>query len=446
MATRCGSRTPLSNRDSGSVARIVLNTFGSFGDLHPYLAIAIELRRRGHRPLLATSEVYRAKVEAEGVEFAPVRPNVGDLVERQDLLKKLWHPARGTEYLIRDYLMPQVNESCQDLLAACSGADLLLTHFAAYAGATVAEVLKLPWLSIALQPSIFLSVEDPPVLPPLWLRHLYRMGSPVTTAIFALGKRRVRSWARPLLRLRERLGLPVTANPVFEGQYSPFGTLALFSEHFARPQSDWPVPVTVCGFVFYDRRGEGFSGQDAESDLEHFLEDGPAPVVFTLGSSAVMHPGDFYRESLGAAQRLGIRAVLLAGIKERDHLPENLPNSILVAEYVPYSELLPRAALTVHQGGVGTTAQALRAGHPTIAVPWSHDQPDNAERLRKLGVSRTIPRWRYRAGMIAGEVERLLRDSAMQQRAAELGAKIAAEDGLARACDAIESTVRAIES
>jgi len=424
------------------VARIVLNTFGSFGDLHPYLAIAIELRRRGHRPLIGTSEVYRAKVQAEGIEFAPVRPNVGDLLERPDLLEKLWHPERGTEYLIRDYLMPQVEESYQDLLAASNGADLLLTHFAAYAGATVAEMLKMRWLSIALQPSIFLSAEDPPVLPPLWLRHLYPLGRPVTVALFAVGKLRVRRWARPLFQLRRRLRLSTAANPVFEGQYSPFGTLALFSQSFAKPQTDWPSNVTVCGFVFYDRRGEGFDGQDANNDLEQFLREGPAPVVFTLGSSAVMHPGDFYRESLRAAQFLGMRAVLLAGIKERDHLPGNLPASILVAEYAPYSQILPHAALTVHQGGIGTTAQALRAGHPTIVVPWSHDQPDNAERLRKLGVSRTIPRSRYRAQLVTREIEASLGDSGAKQRAAELGSKIAAEDGLDRACDAIESVLR----
>jgi UDP:flavonoid glycosyltransferase YjiC (YdhE family) len=423
------------------VARIVLNTFGSFGDLHPYLAIAIELRKRGHSTLVATSEVYRAKIEAESVEFAPVRPDVGELLERPDLLEKLWNPTHGTEYLIRDYLMPQVDESYLDLLDACARADLLITHFAAYAGPTVAEVLKLRWLSAALQPSIFLSLYDPPLLPPLWLKHLYHLGHPVTAAIFALGKLRVRSWAKPLLDLRRRLGLSTVVNPVFDGQYSPFGSLALFSRHFACPQRDWPPNVKTCGFIFYDRRGEGFGSAGISDDLTHFLDNGPAPVVFTLGSSAVMHPGAFYRESLAAVRHLGARAVLLVGANARDVLPPQLPSSTCAAEYAPYSELLPRAALTVHQGGIGTTAQALRAGKPMIVVPWSHDQPDNAERLRKLGVSRTVPRSRYTAARVAREIEHLLQDSGARQRAAELGAKIAAEDGLQSACDAIEAAL-----
>jgi UDP:flavonoid glycosyltransferase YjiC (YdhE family) len=421
------------------VARIVLNTFGSFGDLHPYLAIAIELRRRGHQPLIATSGVYRAKVEAEGIEFTPVRPDAGELLDRPDVMEKLWHPERGTEYLIRDYLMPRVEESYQDLKAACAGANLLLTHFAGYAGPTVAEALKIPWLSIALQPSVFLSAHDPPVLPPFWFRYVHRFGPPATKAAFLLGRRRVGTWVQPLLQLRQRLGLSIAQNPIFEGQFSPFGTLALFSPHIAKPQPDWPPNTITCGFVLYDRRGESFGEEDTTRDLSRFLEDGQPPVVFTLGSSAVMHPGSFYRESLLAAQKLGVRAVLLLGAKGGEQLPRNLPPFIFVTEYAPYSELMPRAALNVHQGGIGTTAHALRAGKPMIAVPWSHDQPDNAERVRRLGVSRTILRSRYEAPRVARELERLLRDSVTRRRAAELGTKVGGEDGLRIACDAVET-------
>lgn len=421
------------------MARIVLNTFGSFGDLHPYLAIAVELSKRGHRAVIAASEIYRVKVQAEGVGFAPVRPDVGELLNQPEFIAKLWDPNRGTEYLIRDYLMPHVEESYEDLRAACEGADLLMTHFAAYAGATVGELLKIRWLSVALQPSIFLSVYDPPVLPPVWLRHVYRLGRPTVSLMFRLGRRRVRSWAKPLLTLRRKLGLSIEAHPAFEGQFSPFGTLGLFSPHFARPQPDWPQNITMCGFVFYDRRGEGFGGeQSRETELTRFLDSGDPPVVFTLGSSAVMQPGSFFRESLAAAQKLGMRAVLLVGTNEVKGLPPASRGSVFIAEYAPFSKLMPRAAINVHQGGIGTTAQALRAGKPMIVVPWSHDQPDNAERLRRLGVSRTILRRRYRAERVAREIEALLQSGSARERAAELGRVIAAEAGLMNACDAIE--------
>jgi rhamnosyltransferase subunit B len=429
------------------LARIVLNTFGSFGDLHPYLAIAIELRRRGHDAVVATSGVYRQKVQAEGIEFVPVRPDAGELLGKPEFVEKLWHPERGTEYLIRDYLMPRVTEAYQDLLPACKRADLLVTHIAAYAGPTVAEILQLPWISIVLQPSLFLSTYDSPVVPPAWLRHLYVLGRGARAALFAAGKAWVRGWSRPLIEMRCKLGLPVTANPVFEGALSPYGSLALFSRQFATEQPDWPKNVQITGFVFYDRRGEGFAQYMSPTDekvterMSEFLDHGPPPVVFTLGSSAVMQPGAFYRESMTAAMKLGIRAILLAGADERAQLPRTIPDSIFVADYVPYSEILPRVALTVHQGGIGTTAQALRAGRPMLVVPWAHDQPDNAERLRRMGVAEWMDRRRYTAERAAWVIRALLDGGGYRERAAEIGAKVQQEDGLRTACDAIEAVL-----
>ncbi|MGH9583572.1 MAG: glycosyltransferase [Bryobacteraceae bacterium] len=421
------------------MARIVLHTFGSFGDLHPYLAIAARLRSRGHEPAIATSEFYRAKVVGEGIGFHGIRPDIGELLNDGALLRKLWHPRRGTEYLLRDYVLPAVEQSYADLLEACAGADLLLTHTAGYAGPVVAEKLGLRWLSVALQPTVFMSVYDPPVLAPApWLRHFYRFGRMPFAAAIAIAKRETRRWAEPIFRLRRRIGLPgVRANPIFEGQFSPFGTLALFSRHFAQPQPDWPLRVHVAGFAFYDRPGAvaGLKPANELEALERFLRDGPPPVLFTLGSSAVMQPGGFFRESIAAAQKLGIRAVLLVGGSgSRPQLPE----SMFAASYVPYSEIMPQAAAIVHQGGIGTTGQALRAGRPMLVVPWAHDQPDNAERIRKRGVGRMIPRARYTAGRAARELSRLLEDDGRAQRARELGAEIAAEDGAAEACGVIE--------
>jgi rhamnosyltransferase subunit B len=174
--------------------------------------------------------------------------------------------------------------------------------------------------------------------------------------------------------------------------------------------------------------------------LEHFLENGPAPVLFTLGSSAVMQPGEFFRESIAAVHALGLRAVLLAG-KGRDEIHNPLPDSILVKGYVPFSKIMPRAAAIVHQGGIGTTAQALRAGRPMLIAPWSHDQPDNAERVRRLGLGRTIPRNRYYAPRVANELRALLMDASYEQRTSEIAAHIAQEDGVMNACDAIEQSL-----
>lgn len=436
------------------MARVVFHTFGSLGDLHPYLAVAIGLRERGHEVAIATSAVYREKVEAEGVEFSAVRPDVGELLGDKDFLEKLWHPRLGSEYLIRRYLLPQLEQSYEDLLVACRGADLMLTHMAGYAGPIAADIMHVPWVSVALQPMVFFSAYDPPVISgAVWLRHLYSMGTVPFRILMRMAGRRLRVWAEPIQRLRERVGLPrLGVNPLLEGQFSRMATLALFSRHFATAQRDWPPNARVTGFVFYDRQRAMPRSADADAadeGLARFLEQGAAPVLFTLGSSAVMQPGTFYRESVAAVQMTGMRAVLLVGLLDqhqllRQQLPRPLPESIYVANYVRYSQIMPRSAAIVHQGGIGTTAQALRSGRPMLVVPWAHDQPDNAGRLRKLGVGRTIPRSRYTAARVARELAGLLNDKGYERRAKEIGAKIASEDGETAACDAVEGILRGL--
>lgn len=424
------------------MARIVLNTFGSFGDLHPYLALAIELQRRGHECVVATAEVYRQKVISEGVGFAQVRPDVGELLNQPELIQKLWHPTRGTVYLLRDYLLPQVENSFTDLDRACIGADLLLTHAAAYAGPIVAEVRKIPWLSVALQPAIFFSAYDPAVVAMApWTRHLYKLGRWTFSSMRVVADRETRRWAAPVFALRKKLGIANTNNPVMDGVFSPLGTLTLLSKAFSQQQPDWPVNSEPTGFVFYDKRGEGF-GLPAEhasglSDgLRRFLSEGPPPVLFTLGSSAVTHPGTFYAESAKAAKILGVRAVLLTG---RQTMPAG--EGIHSEEYASYSALMPLVSAVVHQGGIGTVAQTLRAGKPMLIVPWAHDQPDNGYRLQRLGVGKVLPRRGYTASRAASALKELLKGD-YANRAGQIAAALRQEDGLKAACDRVEIVLK----
>jgi rhamnosyltransferase subunit B len=204
-------------------------------------------------------------------------------------------------------------------------------------------------------------------------------------------------------------------------------------------QKDWPANTKITGFCFYDADG----GNTAlPRNIEDFLAAGPPPVVFTLGSAAVLAAGNFYEVSARAAIKLGIRAVLLIGTDQRNRPRQKLPESICVAEYAPYSGLFPRVAMVVHQGGVGTTAQCLRAGKPMLIMPYSHDQPDNARRMQRLKVARVILRKNYTPNRVARKVAAMLAEPRYAQRAQSVARQLAHQDGVRAACDELEELYR----
>jgi rhamnosyltransferase subunit B len=417
--------------------RIVFSTYGTFGDVNPLVALALELKRRGHRPVLAVPDMFRDKIEPLGIGFARVRPDQDPMDTR--LIAMIYDIKHGTETGLREFLFPSLRDSYADLLAAAEadgGADLLVTGELAYAGPIVAEKTGIPWASYVLAPFSFFSAYDPPVLPPYPMLARAQEVVPALGHVVARFARIVtRKWPEPIYSLRRELGLPRGKDPIFDAKHSGRLVLALYSAVMGAAQPDWPGSAKITGFVFHDGAGD-------QAKLPHFLDSGPAPLVFTLGSAAVMHAGDFYEQSAHAAEMLGQRAVLLVGADDRNLPKRTLPESICVARYAPYSKIFPRASVIVHQGGIGTTAQALRAGRPMLVMPYSHDQPDNARRVRRLGVAEVLGRNRYQAKPAAQLIEKLLADSACLVRARAVAAQIAAENGVVAACDALESAAR----
>src|SRR5215831_8013212 len=265
--------------------RVVLTTFGSLGDLHPYVAVALGLQARGHEAVIATSGYYRQKVEALGLGFRAVRPDNPAPEGDRELMRRVMDRRRGSEFVIRQLMMSVLRESYEDTLAAAEGADLLVSHMLTFTTRLVAEKRGIPWASTFLQPLGLFSVYDPPVVPQApFLAKLRFLGPAFHRLLFWCAKRSVRSWSEPWHRLRAEVGLPPTSDtPLFEGQYSPSLVLALFSQLLADKQPDWPRQSVLTGFPFYDQDGE--TGMPPE--LARFLDAGPPPLVFTLGSSAV---------------------------------------------------------------------------------------------------------------------------------------------------------------
>jgi UDP:flavonoid glycosyltransferase YjiC (YdhE family) len=226
-------------------------------------------------------------------------------------------------------------------------------------------------------------------------------------------------------RFRERLGLPPVRRGFREWRLSARRVVGLWPAWFAGLRPDWPRQVRLSGFPLWD--GAGVTAVPPE--VEEFLSSGPSPVLFLPGT-AMLQSRAFFASSLEACRRLSLRALLLGG--DAGSLPRPLPPFALHAPYAPLSLLLPRAAAVVHHAGIGTSAQALRAGTPQLLKPVAYDQFDNAERVSRLGCGIVLPDRRYDAGPAEAALRRLF---GSPLRCAEAAARLRGEDGLLAACD-----------
>jgi len=414
-----------------------MTTLGTLGDLHPMIAVAIELRQRGYDVVFVTHQVYQSRIEGLGFEFHSMRPDFTAMNDPQEMARMI-NLKTGQEYMVRQWVNPNLRQMYTDLLNVAKGADFIFSGEGVIATPLVAEKLGIKWASSAMVPLSFFSANDPPVLAPFpSLAKLYKLGPIVNRGIINFAKFVSNSWAEPIRQLRRELGLsPIDYNPFIENRFSPYLVVALFSSVLGQPQPDWPANTVVAGFTFYDGTQ---GGAELTPALKQFLEVGEPPLVFTLGSAAVMDAGNFYQESIQAAKQLNRRAVLLIG---NNSLPKNLLADVVAVNYAPYSQIFPRACAIVHQGGIGTTAQALRAGRPTLIMPYSHDQPDNAARVKRLGTSLTISRKQYSAAQVAKELSELLGNRNYAANASKIARIIQAEDGVGVACNAIEKQFR----
>ncbi len=421
------------------MSRFLLTTLGSLGDLHPYIAVAASLIDRGHQAVLAVAGEYREAVEGAGIEFAPVRPGFAELGDYRSLVAKSFDVRRGPEFLIRELVMPHLRTAYADLWTASEGADLLVSHPLTYALPVVAEKRGLPWAATILSPMSFFSCYDPPTIPSLlWLDHLRSFRPWLYRPVFGLAKLLIRHWERPVRELRRELYLPPLRRlAMFEGQFSPLVNLALFDQLLAPPQPDWPQPLTVCGTPLFEGPP---AADDVLDDLAEFLAAGEAPLVFALGSSAVWLAEDFWPEAIAAAAELGRRAVLITGTEQLGPLPEG----VRAFSYLPYSKIFPAAAAIVHQAGIGTLAQALRAGRPQLIVPVAFDQPDNARRAAGLGLARILPFREVTGARLVAELQSLLADRQYRDNSREIAGQLAAARGADCAAEALIGVARSV--
>jgi rhamnosyltransferase subunit B len=407
---------------------VLLPTMGSAGDVHPFIALGAALTARGHRATILTNPLFQALIEAQGIGFLPV----GTAEEANVAIAnpELWHLRKGFK-VIAQVIVPAI-EQIYRLIERHADASTVVAFSSLAFGARVAqEKLGLPSASVHLQPSVIRTFADQGMMGnvrlsasrPKWLKQgLFRL---VDALILD------RNVKQPLNEFRATLGLAPVDRVMHRWMHSPQLVIAFFPEWFAAPQPDWPANTHAVGFPLWDADGEAAPLAEAEE----FLNAGAAPIIFTPGSAGSTMQR-FFKESVKAAAQLGLRAMLVTNYPEQ--VPQHLPPNIRVFGYLPFSQVLPRAALLVYHGGVGTLAQGIKAGIPHLVVPHGYDQFDSGWRIEQLGLGRSIPQSRYRARRVVQAVSDILSDGTSAPRRRDYASRIDSADAVTRACQLIE--------
>jgi rhamnosyltransferase subunit B len=422
-----------------SNTKVVLATFGTHGDLHPFIAVGLGLREHGFDPVIATFSHFRENVEAAGLRFHALRPSQEQIesdlrLSRPEMLRAV---REQPQIMMTRFILPYLRNTYEDAVAAISDAAVVLTSSIAYGAKLAAEKLGLPHFGVVLQPYTLLSAFDPPLIgnAQRLSRMVYRSGIIGTRAFLKAGRIVSAVWARPIYRLRNDLGLPKThLHPLFEGQFIGGRPIGLYSKLLGDVQPDFPARFVLAGFAFYD--GPSSEGV-VTREVQEFIAAGSPPVVFTQGTSAVHDSDHFAQVALEAIRVLRERAILLLAEEQRAALNARTSSDLLVTGYLPYSKVFGRCKTIVHHGGIGTTAQALRCGRPQLITPYFVDQPDNAARVERLGVARVVNPTDWTARRVVEELRRIDNDPGISVRTAHVARLLDAEP-------AIETVVRLV--
>ena len=384
---------------------ILLSTYGTHGDVAPYVAIARELQMVGARPIIATATAYREMIEGAGIEWKhcpPETPGAADFA-------RVMNAARGDERVLRELVLPALRQSVDALDLLARDADVIVSHTLAFAGPIVAAKRQLPWISATVSP---LALFEPALAPALPIAPWAANHPRFNAILLGLLRRQFGVWLRPVQQLRVEMGLAPGENALWEGAHSPLLALRLWSPLFCQPNAG----VTT-GFCFLD------DVAPLAPALENWLHEGTPPVVICAASGC----GDarWLRQIALSARDMGRRTLVLGA--DATAYADADPN-ILALSFAPLQRVLPHAAALVHGGGIGTLALGWRAGVPMLILPRAHDQFDNARRAQRLGIARleSIGVWKS-----------FLANESLKARVTQSGALIAREEGALKAARAI---------
>jgi sterol 3beta-glucosyltransferase len=418
--------------------RVTILTTGSQGDVRPYVALGRGLQRAGHTVRLASHADFEPLVRSHGLEFSAVLDEA-----------RAFHATAAGQRMIREgdnpfvflrqfFRMrePVLGSLLERSAQACKGADLVvLSSTALFEGQAAAEWAGKPICRAFLQPATptchlasCLCPELPSWLP---LSGLYRWLSHIATGSYFW----LLYWSALNRARQEVLGLPAARflhTPLQLLKHTP--VLYGFSPWVQPPAPDWPAHCRVTGYWFLERP----RNWQPPRRLTDFLKAGPPPVAIGFGSMSAGDAAWMTPLCEEALRRTGQRGLLLSGWGGLGGKVDS--ERLLSVEEVPHDWLFPRVRAVVHHGGAGTTGACLQAGVPSLVVPFMADQRFWGRRVEALGVGpRQLPRKKLSVERLERSLQQLTGEPAFQQRAAELGSRIRAEDGVRRAVEELEA-------
>ena len=419
--------------------RIAIVTFGSRGDVQPYLALGLGLKHAGHSVRVVTQRECESLVREYGLDYGAVAGDVRALMQSevgQQAINTSPNPVRFGWNAMK-LVQPLLRQMAVDCLTACEESDVLLCFaFFRPFGISLAEKLHIPYVEAAVVPMHPTRAFPSPSLP----LSTYRLGGTLNRVTHILTSQAFAQVFRPAVnRMRQEvLHLPPwpiwNATPGRRQQRNL--VLYGFSPSVVPRPADWDELIKVTGYWFLDPPIHW----RPPTDLVDFLQAGPPPVYVGFGSipsrnaTSAEETTRLVVSALSLAKQRGILLAGWGGLQQSD-----VPDTVMMVESIPHSWLFPQMAAIVHHGGAGTTAASLRAGVPSLLIPFGMDQHFWAQRVMDRGVGpQPIPRDKLTASGLAQAILAAVGDQDMRARAAKLGEHIRAEDGIGSAVEAFQ--------
>lgn len=418
--------------------KVVLLTVGPLGALRPLLALAVGLRQAGHEPVLGSHENYKEMVEQEGVTFSPIAPDSAGLASdrsRDSQFSAAGNPLRYFKALRIE--AGELKKAALDVfdrsLDLCRGADLILYHAHMHVASAIAEHLGIPGIQ----------AYNTPVTPtsefPSYVRLRHSQGSSACSNRCSFLMRDLVTWLpyRGTINQwrRDALALPPLglAGPYRELDRQHCPLLYSISPSMLGRPGDWPDWVHLTGYWQLEEQAHF----QPPEDLLRFLDEGPAPICIGFGSMRYGDAEAMTRLVVAAVEQTGQRAILLSGWQGLEETP--LPATILMCKTIPHHWLFERVTASVNAGGIGTLTAALRAGLPSLVVPFGGDNLFWGWQAARLGVGpQAIPVKKLSSGLLAERLGDLVNNPAYRSAAQRISQSMKAENGVATAVELVE--------